>query len=46
MRLLKRAKCKEVPESFKDKMQAIVDYNEDDCIATRTVKDWLQEKFS
>jgi predicted RecB family nuclease len=36
----------EDPESFKDKMQAIVDYNEDDCIATRTVKDWLQEKFS
>lgn len=31
-------------ESFKDKMQAIVDYNEDDCIATMRVKDWLQEK--
>jgi predicted RecB family nuclease len=36
----------EDPESFKNKMQAIVDYNEDDCIATRTVKDWLLEKSS
>lgn len=32
------------PEGLKDKMRTIVDYNKDDCVATRTVKDWLQEK--
>ena len=37
-------KYQENPDGFKDKMQAIVDYNEDDCIATRVVKDWLQER--
>ena len=29
---------------YKDKLQAIVDYNEDDCAATRVVKDWLEER--
>ncbi len=37
-------KFQEDPEGFKEKMQAIVDYNEDDCMATRAVKDWLQAK--
>jgi len=33
------------PGGYKDKLQAIVDYNEDDCVATRVVRDWLQERF-
>jgi uncharacterized protein len=33
----------EDPEGLQEEMQAIVAYNEDDCIATRIVKDWLQE---
>ena len=32
------------PKDWRNKMQAIVDYNEDDCVATRLVKDWLQER--
>ena len=39
-------KYQEDPDSFKDKMQAIVDYNEDDCTATRVVRDWLQGRGS
>jgi uncharacterized protein len=31
-------------DGYRDEMQAIVDYNEDDCMATRVVKDWLQER--
>ena len=29
------------PEENKIKFQKIIDYNEDDCIATRVIKDWL-----
>jgi len=29
------------PEEGKIKLQKIIDYNEDDCIATRVIKDWL-----
>lgn len=37
-------KYQDDPGRFKDKMQAILDYNEDDCTATRVVKDWLEER--
>ena len=30
------------PKANKDKFQLILDYNEDDCIATRVIKDWLE----
>ncbi|CUR52228.1 conserved protein of unknown function [Nitrosotalea devaniterrae] len=30
------------PNKNKDKLQLILDYNEDDCIATRVIKDWLE----
>ncbi len=30
------------PDKNKDKLQLILDYNEDDCIATRVIKDWLE----
>lgn len=30
------------PSKNKDKLQLILDYNEDDCIATRVIKDWLE----
>jgi uncharacterized protein len=30
------------PKENKDKLQLILDYNEDDCIATRVIKDWLE----
>ncbi len=36
-------KYQDDPDGYQDKMQAIVDYNEDDCMATRVVRDWLQE---
>ena len=29
------------PEKNKDEFQKVIDYNEDDCIATRVIKDWL-----
>lgn len=29
------------PRANADKLQKVLDYNEDDCIATRVVKDWL-----
>jgi len=32
------------PEGYQDKMQAIIDYNEDDCRATKVVKDWLHAR--
>ena len=31
------------PEAGREGMQLVLDYNEDDCIATRVVKDWLVE---
>ena len=34
----------EDPETYKDKMQLVLDYNEDDCVATRVIKDWLVTK--
>jgi len=34
------------PEMYQDKIQAIIDYNEDDCRATKGIKDWLQEQSS
>lgn len=36
-------KYQEDPDGFKNRIKAIVDYNEDDCVATKRVKDWLQE---
>lgn len=30
------------PKKNKDKLKLILDYNEDDCIATRVIKDWLE----
>jgi len=29
------------PENNRDKLEKILTYNEDDCVATRTVKDWI-----
>ena len=37
-------KYQDDPDGYRDEMQAIVDYNEDDCMATRVVKDWLKER--
>ena len=34
-------KYAEDPVAGRDGMQKVLDYNEDDCIATRVVKDWL-----
>jgi len=36
-------KYQDDPDGYRGEIQAIVDYNEDDCIATRVVKDWLEE---
>ncbi|HEX5457879.1 MAG TPA: TM0106 family RecB-like putative nuclease, partial [Candidatus Nitrosotalea sp.] len=30
------------PKENRDKLSPILDYNEDDCIATRVIKDWLE----
>ena len=30
------------PKENKDRFQKVIDYNEDDCIATRVIKDWLE----
>ncbi|MCX5834874.1 MAG: TM0106 family RecB-like putative nuclease [Deltaproteobacteria bacterium] len=32
------------PEGYREKMKAVIDYNEDDCRATKIVKDWLQAR--
>jgi len=37
-------KYQDNPGGFEDEIQAIVDYNEDDCMATRVVRDWLEER--
>ncbi len=29
------------PKDNKDRFQKVIDYNEDDCVATRVIKDWL-----
>jgi uncharacterized protein len=34
----------EDPEGYRAKVDAIIDYNEDDCIATRMIKDWLDQQ--
>jgi len=34
----------ENPEQNKDKIQKIIDYNEDDCRATMLVRDWLERE--
>lgn len=34
------------PENNREKMQKVIDYNEDDCLATRVVKNWLMEKLN
>ena len=34
----------EDPEAGREDMNMVVDYNEDDCIATRVIKDWLASK--
>jgi predicted RecB family nuclease len=36
----------ENPEANKDKIQKVIDYNEDDCRATMLVKDWLERNLS
>jgi uncharacterized protein len=32
------------PDAYREKIQAVIDYNEDDCRATKRIKDWLQEQ--
>jgi len=32
------------PEGYREKIQTVIDYNEDDCRATEVIKDWLQEQ--
>lgn len=32
------------PENNRDKLKKVLDYNEDDCEATKTVKDWLERE--
>lgn len=34
------------PEQYREKIQAVIDYNEDDCRATKLIKDWLQGQCS
>ena len=34
----------EDPDNNREKMQRVLYYNEDDCIATRVIKDWLVEQ--
>jgi uncharacterized protein len=29
------------PEAWREKLEAVIDYNEDDCMATKFIKDWL-----
>ena len=36
----------EDPDKNKDKIQKVVDYNEDDCRATMLVRDWLERSLS
>lgn len=32
------------PETYRDTIQAVIDYNEDDCRATKLIKDWLKSQ--
>lgn len=36
-------KYQDNPDAYRDGIQAIVDYHQDDCMVTRAVKDWLHE---
>ncbi|MGD2250915.1 MAG: TM0106 family RecB-like putative nuclease [Candidatus Methanofastidiosia archaeon] len=36
----------EDPEKNKDKLQKVIDYNQDDCRATMVIKDWLKRNLS
>ena len=29
------------PGAWREKLEAVIDYNEDDCMATKFIKDWL-----
>lgn len=33
------------PENNKEKLKKVIDYNEDDCQATKVVKEWLEENL-
>lgn len=33
------------PQNNEEKLQKVIDYNSDDCQATRVVKDWLVENL-
>jgi uncharacterized protein len=32
------------PDGYREKILAVIDYNEDDCRATKTIKDWLDRQ--
>lgn len=32
------------PEGYRERINAVIDYNEDDCAATMRIRDWLQER--
>ncbi len=32
------------PDAYREKIQAVIDYNEDDCRATKRIRDWLQKQ--
>ena len=32
------------PDRYREKIRAVIDYNEDDCRATKAIKDWLVEQ--
>jgi uncharacterized protein len=34
------------PDGHREKILAVIDYNEDDCRATKTIKDWLAAQKS
>lgn len=36
----------EFTETLNNKIQKVIDYNEDDCRATMLVKDWLERNLS
>ncbi len=32
------------PAANREKMEKVIDYNKDDCVATKLIKDWLQNE--
>jgi predicted RecB family nuclease len=34
------------PAQYSEKIRAVIDYNEDDCRATKAIKDWLADKIN